>query len=63
MGRFPYELPSGLPDEQVDLMLAYLAIVREEEEAGDRGRHHRQGVAAERALQDMEAEAWASSRR
>lgn len=44
-------------------MLAYLAIVREEEERGDQGRHHRQGMAAERALQDMEAEAWASSRR
>jgi hypothetical protein len=43
-------------------MLAYLAIVHEEEERGEHGRHHRQGLAAERALQDMEAEAWASRR-
>lgn len=44
-------------------MLAYLSIVREEEERGEHGRRHREGLAAERALQDMEAEAWASTRR
>jgi hypothetical protein len=63
LGRFPYELPAGLPDEQVELMLAYLAV-RNEEQAGDTAaRDVAAARAAEHELQAAEQAAWKTSRK
>lgn len=51
-----------MPDEQIELMLAYMAIVADMK-AGPDEQVMAAGRAAERKLQADEAQAWASSRR
>lgn len=60
LGRFPHELPTDLPDEQLTLMFAYLELRAELRESGSRSDALvRQGRAAEVELQQMERAAWA----
>lgn len=63
LGRFPFELPAGLPDEQIDLMLAYMAIVREESDDHERSRVDAAAMAGEARLQAEESAAWATQRK
>jgi len=63
LGRFPYELPDGLPDEQVDLMLAYLAVRAEQERATSSERHIERARGAEADMQAAEAAAWKTTRK
>lgn len=58
LGRFPYELPAGLPDEQITLMLAYLEL--RHEMSSDRAQQSQQIHQARAATDALEAEraAW-----
>lgn len=51
-----------MPDEQIELMLAYMAIIADTK-AGPDAQVMAAGRAAERKLQADEAKAWATSRR
>jgi len=62
LGRFPFELPPGLPDEQITLMLAYL-VLRNEQSSASSDPLVRQGRTAEAHLQAEEAAAWANTRK
>ena len=61
MGRFPYELPAGLPDEQLVLMAAYVEL-RAELRSGKSTSDDFAGRAAEKRLQTAESVAWTNRR-
>lgn len=61
LGRFPFELPAGLPDEQLTLMVAYLEIRREENDRLE-DRVAARARSAEHMLQAAESDAWQTSR-
>lgn len=63
MHRFPFELPEGLPDEQIELMIAYLAIRAEMRDESSKSAERSRGAAAEAELQAAEAAAHAQRRR
>lgn len=63
LGRFPFELPPGLPDEQIDLMLAYLEIRAELRNESKTSAETARGAAVEAELQAAEAAAHARRRR
>jgi len=61
LGRFPFELPAGLPDEQLVLMQAYMEL-RAEIESGKVDQTDIDAGRAERELQAAESAAWLSRR-
>ena len=63
MHRFPFELPAGLPDEQIELMIAYLGIRAEMRSESKKSAETARGAAAEAELQAAEAAAHARRRR
>jgi len=62
LGRFPFELPRDLPDEQIELMVAYLTI-RQERQKDPSTAHVDNARAVEKQLQAAESAAWASTRK
>lgn len=63
LGRFPFELPAGLPDEQIVLMVAYLELRAELQRGDGRDRAiERAARAGEAQLQADEAAAWKNVR-
>lgn len=57
LGRFPFELPPGLPDEQLQLMWAYLELRHEEQTATQQQRAVTAARSGEAQLQAAEAAA------
>lgn len=63
LGRFPAELPPGLPDEQLMLMYAYLEVRAElRNNSGKAGEVDRMARSSEKQLQADEAAAWKNVR-
>jgi hypothetical protein len=59
MRRFPHELPTDLPDEQLLLMFAYLSIRADTARDGGGGERAR---STEAVRQDAEQAAWEAHR-